>query len=300
MGVRHTGLSGEAASGTGRHGAVLLEVILSIGLLLFGMAVIGVQVNSALSIARMVDTDTRAMLLVDTLLAELDAGMITMDANDDVIRGNFLNQAPGFTWRIGIKKSDTDGFYMLTVDIGFNEGQVQAQIDDPLLETKIEDEGVKIIQTVYRLYPKPADVNMERDYGLTQDDMKKLFGGSSSTAGGTGDTGSGDGGTGGQDNQSSQPDLMKMASDLGIDLTQFSFLLDGSSFDPRELSKLPEDQYMQLATLLSAVLSQGGNAIKDFEKQGGKQKLNELAKEKKKAGQNNQSDQGGQGAQGGG
>lgn len=263
-----------ALRGVGRRGALLLEVILSIGLLVFGMAVVGVQVRSALDIARIVDTDTRAMLLVDSLLAELDAGMLRIDPNDDEIKGNFLNQAPGFTWRIGVKKADIENVYMLTVDVAFNANQVQAQIDDPLQETTIEDDGAKIIQTVYRLYAKPADVNLERDYGLTPDDLKAMFGGDSSS--GAGEAGEGSGGG----SKSGMPDLTKMATDLGIDLTQFSFLFEGGSFDPRDLSQLPPEQFSQLATLLSAVLSQGGNAIRDFKKAGGVEKLEEMGRER--------------------
>jgi len=254
---------------------VLLEVIVSIGLLVFGLAVIGVRISSALQTARSVDFDTRAMMLTDTLLAELDAGMITMDLNDDEIKGNFMNQAPGYTWRIGIEKADIDDFFMLKVEIAYNKDQEEAQIDDPLLDTSIEDEGAKIIQTVYRLYPKPAQIDLERDYGLSQDDMKELFGEGTSETGEGGEGGEGTGKSG-----QGTSDLMQMATDLGIDLTQFSFLFDGSSFDPRELSKLPEDQFTQLATLLSTVFSQGGQAIQEFEKAGGKEKLDEMSRQK--------------------
>ena len=257
----------------GKRGAVLLEVILSIGLLVFGMAVVGIQVSTGLQAARIVDIDTRAMMLVDTLLAELDSGLIQTDINDDHIKGNFLNQAPGFTWRIWIKKADVQNLYMLTVDIGYNEKQVQSQIEDPAMETSIEDDGVKIVQTVYRLYPVPADIDMERDYGLTSEDMKSLFGGSTGKSGGGSGT---EGGQGGGDQAAG--DLAQMASDMGIDLTQFSFLFEGGGFDPRQLSKLPEDQFMQLAALLQVVMAQGGTAIKDFEKQGGVKKLEEEAK----------------------
>jgi hypothetical protein len=93
VGVLHAGVSCGAAIGTGcvaddarRRGAVLLEVIVSLGLLVFGMSVVGVQINSALQAARSVGIDTRAMMLTDTLLGELDAGMIRMDANDDEVK----------------------------------------------------------------------------------------------------------------------------------------------------------------------------------------------------------------------
>jgi hypothetical protein len=261
---------------TSARGAVLLEVILSIGLLVFGMAVVGIQVCSGLQAARIVDIDTRAMMLMDTLLAEMDSGLVRYEGNEDRIKGNFLNQAPGFTWRIWIKKADVQNLYMLTIEIGYNEKQVQAQIEDPTMETSIEDDGVKIVQTVYRLYPAPADIDMERDYGLTSDDMKSLFGGSTGKTSGGSSGGTGADQSGGDQTTSG---LAKMASDLGIDLTQFSFLFEGGAFDPRALAKLPPDQFLQFATLLQGVMAQGGTAIKDFEKQGGVKKLEEEAKQ---------------------
>jgi hypothetical protein len=253
---------------------MLLEVIVSLGLLVFGMAVVGVQISSALQTARGVDIDTRAMLLADTLLAELAGGMIRMDINDDEIKGNFLNQAPGFTWRIGIEQADVDNLYMLTIEIGYNEEQVQAQIEDPLLDTSIEDEGTKIVHTLYRLYPTPADIDMERDYGLTPDDVRNLMGGGKSS-GGSGSGSEGGSGTGGEQ----VPDLTQLATELGLDLNLLAPLLEGGSFDPRDLSKLPEEQFTAIMSLLQAVFSQGGTALKEFEKQGGREKVRDALKE---------------------
>ncbi|HSW44313.1 MAG TPA: type II secretion system protein [Phycisphaerae bacterium] len=250
-----------------RRGAMLLEVLVSIGILVFGMAVVGTQISSALQTARSVNIDTQAMMLADTLLAELAGGMIRMDINDDEIKGNFLNQAPGFTWRIGIERSSSDNLYMLTVEIAYNDGQVQAQIEDPLSDTSIEDEGAKIVHTLYRLFPTPADIDMERDYGLTPADVKQLMSGGGPKKSDAGEEGVGDGSQGGA------ADLAELASQLGIDLTLIMPLLEGGSFNPRDLSKLPEDQYMQIMQLLQAIFTQGGDALKEFQGADGQEKL---------------------------
>jgi hypothetical protein len=177
-------------------------------------------------------------------------------------------KAPGYTWRIKIEPAEIDDFYMITIEIGLNRDHVDAQIDDPTLEIDIEDEGTTIVRTAYRLYAKPADVNMERDYGLSAEDLERLMGTAAESAGpsggpsggGAGGAGEGDGAAGGASDVGGMADLLGMATELGIDPMMFDFLLDPNGFDPRELSLLPEEDFMQLVTLMEAVFSQGSEA----------------------------------------
>jgi hypothetical protein len=81
---------------------------------------------------------------------------------------------PGYSWRLTIKPTETDNFYMVTLQIGFNAKLAKQQIDDPEMELDIEDEGTKIVRTVYRLFPSPADVNLERDFGLTEEQVEEI------------------------------------------------------------------------------------------------------------------------------
>lgn len=244
-----------------RHGAILLEVVLALGLLIFGMAVIGAQVRSALAAARECDMGMRAAMLTDTVLAELDANVIRPDLNDDEITGDFGVRAPGFTWRIEIEPCDTPNLFMATIDIGFSADQVADQIASPTYEIDFDDPDVKIVRTAYRLYPTPPDVNMERDYGLTPEDLDLLAGNFGGAVGGGegGEGGDGDDGGGG-----GMGDLAALAEQFGIDMTAFDFLFDPAGFDPRNLAMLPEEDFLALATLLEKVFQQGGGALSEL------------------------------------
>jgi len=241
----------------GIAGAVLLEVVISLGLLVFGMAMVGLQVRAGLDAARATNLGTRALMLTDTILAELDAGVIVPDTTDEEVDGDFGIKAPGYSWRIQVEPADADNLYMLTLELGFNQDHVDEQIDDPDLEIDIEDEGTTIVRTAYRLYPKPADIDMERDYGLASEDLEKMFGSASSDGGDAGPGGAGAG------------DMASVASDMGVDLSSLDFLLDAGGFDPRMLSQLPEEEFMQLIDLLEVVLKQGGAAMGGSQGQAG-------------------------------
>jgi len=234
-------------------GAVLLEVVGSLGLLVFGMAMVGLQVRAGLDAARETNLGTRALMLTDTILAELDAGAIIPDTTDDEVKGDFGVKAPGYTWRIQIERADVENFYMLTLELAFNQEHMDEQIDNPDLEIDIEDDGTTIVRTAYRLYPKPADIDIERDYGPTPEDLEKLLG---STLGDSGGAGQGGGGAG-----AAAGDMASIASEMGWDLSSLDFLLEPGGFDPRMLSQLPEEEFMQLIELLEVVLKQGGVAL---------------------------------------
>lgn len=246
------------------------------GLLIFGMAAVGMQVRGGLDIARTVNTGTRALMLVDTIWAELDAGVIRPGPNDDEIKGDFGVGYPGYSWRIDIEPCDIDDFYMLTMELGYNTEAAERQIDDPSYEIDIEDEGTRIVRTVYRLYPRPADINIERDFGVTQEDLTNLMGtgdqGGGQQGGPTGD-GSGDQGGGGTGELGG---LAALAEQMGIDLTSFDFLFDPNGFDPRMLTELPPEDFAQLAELMETLLRQGGGALSNLQNQMGGDNLRNL------------------------
>ncbi len=268
-----------------KRAAMLLEVVVSVGLLTFGLAVVGVQVRAGLDAARTTDRATRAMLLTDTVLAELDGGFITWTKMSEEAKGDFGVTYPGYTWRLQFDKADVEGLYMVTVQIGYNEGQVQQQIDDPALEISFDDDGRMIERTAYRLYAAPADVNMERDYGLSSQDIQEIL--AASTAGTQGGSGSGGGGSGagsaggGQGGGSSGDVsvLADLADQAGIDLSNLDFLFDPNGFDPRMLANLPDEDFQKISALLD-LLANGGSGLKDLKKlqnQLGDVNLNDLA-----------------------
>ncbi len=154
---------------------MLLEVGVSIGLLVFGMAVVGLQINSGLDAARHTDINTRALMLVDTKMGELDAGVIEAQGIDDILEGDFGLVYPGYAWRMRFETTETDDLYMVTLEIGYNEEIGKYQVESGSNDYEIEFEETRVIRTAHRLVVKPAKVDLERDFGFTEEDVAKFM-----------------------------------------------------------------------------------------------------------------------------
>ncbi len=182
------------------RGVMLLEVIVALGILVFGLAMVGLQINSGLQVAQKNRLYTQAAMLVDSKLDEVEAGVVQPDLIEQEVKGDFGILYPGYTWRVEIHPTEIEDFYMAEIQIGYRQGAVEEQIRDPKSVIDIEDQDTKILRTAYRLFPKPADINLERDYGITQEDMDAMLadlGGLDTGGGGTGGGGTGGGITGG-------------------------------------------------------------------------------------------------------
>lgn len=229
-----------AKRGVAARGVALLEAIISLGLLVFGMAVVGYQINTALRMANAADLRTRALLLVDSKMAELDAGVIRPSWTGDDVKGYFGIAYPGYSWRVRVKPAEIADLYLVTLEIGYNEANAQAQIENPDQEIDIDDADTHILRTAYRLIPKPADVSLQRDFGLTQEELDELINGASA-AGDANAVGGGEGGAGGPGGGTGDP-MMDMFGQLIQALVSSG--MDPNSINPRDLA-----QYLDAETL---------------------------------------------------
>ncbi len=144
-----------------RRGAVLLEVVVSISILLMSMAVVGLVFrNGQLSIHR-AERITRAMLLTEQLLVELDTNILELDEQELV--GWFDVEAEdGMAYRIEINP-----------DIN-HEGLLRVNLDVFLGDPDGADgERMRILSThVFR--PLPMGLDFERDFGFDQEQIDQL------------------------------------------------------------------------------------------------------------------------------
>ena len=96
-----------------RQGLSLLEVILSIAILGGSMVVIGQMYNLGYRSALQARFRSEANILVDSVMAELAAGVIPAEsANGESIQG-----ATGWTYSIEIEDSLQSGLFMSTVTV---------------------------------------------------------------------------------------------------------------------------------------------------------------------------------------
>ena len=203
-----------------------MEVIVSLGLLVFGLAVVGLQVHTGLDMARTAEQQTRAVMLADMALASLDAGKIVVETYDEEVMGDFgrslgldILAYPGFAWRVRVEEAEVDNLYMVTMEIWFSARAKEDQIDDPEYEIDPEDEGMKKIREVYRLMAAPADIDLGRDFGVSEDQLEEL------------------------------------EAQLG---DQLPIPIDLTSIDPRFLAGLDDEALAELMPLVEEFLSGGG------------------------------------------
>jgi type II secretory pathway pseudopilin PulG len=80
-----------------RRGAILLELMLSLALLILGLTVIGTQFTGGLETARRSEIRLRCAQLAELKLAELDAQMFNAA---EAAQGEFGPAYPGFKWEL--------------------------------------------------------------------------------------------------------------------------------------------------------------------------------------------------------
>lgn len=226
----------------------MLEVVVALGLLIAGLALVGLQVNQGVQAGRECDSRVRAMMLVDTKYAELVAGVLKPERDDDILVGDFGVIYPGFGWMMEFEETETENLLAVTLTIGFDEERRAQQVANPDLEQDLDEKDIakdgSVLAVAYRLWPKPADINMARDYGV---DLNELTQGG--TDGGSTD-GEGEGGSG-----TGNPILDKIMTLL---VEHPEIVKSDGSIDIRALSALPADEFMELSSILQ-LLAGGGN-----------------------------------------
>lgn len=234
-------------SRTHRPGAILLEVLISIALMAFSLAVIGLQISTSLESARKNQLWTTAIVLTETKMAELQAGAVAFKPTDQQVAGYFGIRYPGFSWRIGIEPCDIENLYMMTLQIGFNPSVIESQIANPDMEIDFEDEGTTIVRTVYRLVPKPADLDLNRDFGVDLEGLQEQMGSGGGEGGGEG----GEGGSGGNAGN----ELWNLITEF---LTQHPEILnDNGGIDLEAVKNLPPEDFQAAMQILEQFVGRG-------------------------------------------
>ncbi len=237
-----------------RQAAILLEVLVSLGLLTFGLSVVGMRIRYALDSARLMNTWSRGILLADAKMAELQAGAVKFKTTDDELKGYFGVRYPGYSWRIRIKPTQTTDLFFVTLHIGFNGRVVESQRDNPEQEIDIDQEGTKIIRTLYRLEPKPADLNLSRDFGIPVDEL--MNGAAGAETGGGGASGDAAGGAAAAA-QGAMGEFMQMVLEF---LTAHPELLNETGgIDLQAMSELPAEDFQTAMQLMQQFLQTGQN-----------------------------------------
>lgn len=153
-----------------RRGALLLEVILSLSILFMGMAVIGIQLRTAVVAGYDNERRTQAQMLAEAKLAQLDSGAINLQrdmSSDGLLEGDFGLSFPGYFFRFNIEPhDDLEDMFQVTTQILFGPPE------DDLDPGDIED--AEVLLTLHSLRPTPPTLNMQRDFGVNDEQMDEL------------------------------------------------------------------------------------------------------------------------------
>lgn len=154
----------------GKRGAMLLEVILAMTILFMGMAVIGTQLQSAIGIAYENERATQALMLAEAKLAQLDSGAINLQRElgaDGIIEGDFGRSFPGYFYRFTFEPLDEmENMYSVRTEILYGPPQSDREPG--------EIRAAATMVTLHTLRPTPPTLNLQRDFGFTQEQMDEM------------------------------------------------------------------------------------------------------------------------------
>jgi uncharacterized membrane protein YgcG len=148
-----------------RRGAILLEVLLALTLLILGMAFVGAQVNLGLKIASDTELATRAVMLAESKIAELDAGVVPIELDEET-EGDFGMLMPGWAWRMYVEPTDTPDLYMITLQVYYSRDYEVGDQPDFM--------EMRLVHTCYTLRATPARLDLARDFGLSETQLQDV------------------------------------------------------------------------------------------------------------------------------
>jgi hypothetical protein len=140
---------------------MLLEVVISLGILVVAMGVIGLAFNNGQQKVEFAERMVRAMLMTEKLIAEMDTALL--DLTDREQSGGFGDESiPGMSWRVEVNPSDRAPG-VLDVDINIYMGDPNGSADEHqlLLATRVER-------------VEPRGIDFEKDFGLDEDQITQL------------------------------------------------------------------------------------------------------------------------------
>jgi len=148
-----------------RRAYVMLETVIATGMLIVGLAVIGAQLQESSKAVYTMRLKTRAFMLAEMQLAQLDLGLIKLDSIDEVQEGDFGSRYPDWGWRLATEPTAIDGMYRLTVEVLYKLREEEYRQD--AFDYK-QAQGV-FTAAAFRQAPKPLD--LAADFGMRDEEL---------------------------------------------------------------------------------------------------------------------------------
>ncbi|MBL8878240.1 MAG: hypothetical protein JNG88_03890 [Phycisphaerales bacterium] len=141
-----------------KSGALLLEVVVSLAIMVAALGLIGAQLNGGLKMTAQAETTTRAAELSDRMLAllELDPQMSQRIFQERRSDGDFGTEFPGYLWRANVEKTDVDGLGLVTLEILYQNDS----------ERPTDFDGAKVVRSLHLLKSDPGRIDLGKDFGV--------------------------------------------------------------------------------------------------------------------------------------
>lgn len=144
---------------------MLLEVVIALGLLILGMAVVGAQIRDSAIRARQTDQTARVAFLAESKIAELDAGLIIPEQE---IEKDFGPLFPRYGWRMHITPANEPDLNLIELEILYDEHR------ESYHESVFDFENALVMNNFYTLRFTPRPLNLTTDFGLDEDKADEI------------------------------------------------------------------------------------------------------------------------------
>ena len=147
-----------------KRGFMLMEVVVAVGILVVGIAFVGMQVQNSSRSARRAERSMRALLLAETTFTEFDAGLIMPEEEIEEEYGPLF---PDYAWRMRIEPhTDMADLNQVTLEVLH---QVRHSIDE-----EFDFDEAEVVHRVYTLRATPMNLDLTRDFGMDEEDADRL------------------------------------------------------------------------------------------------------------------------------
>jgi hypothetical protein len=138
---------------------MLLEVVIAVGVLVLGMAFVGLQIHNASRVEMEAERSLRGLLLAERMMAELDTGLIEYD---EEVEEEFGRLFPDYGWRMKVEQTSVPDLNLVKLEILY---QPRPQVDE-----EFNFDSARVVHTLYTMRATPTRLDLTRDFGM--DDKK--------------------------------------------------------------------------------------------------------------------------------
>lgn len=152
--------------GAAPRGYVLLEALIATTLMVLGLAIVGSAVQKAYFESLEMERRTRALMLAESKLAELDTGLIQFESLDELMEEPFGPLFPDWGYTIRIQPTVTPGLNQIRLQILYFMRNYDTE--------EFDFDKARVIHELFTFRMTPRRIDLATDYGLDEEAVTQL------------------------------------------------------------------------------------------------------------------------------